>query len=79
VLKHDPRSAVAYNNRGLANYHRREYGRAVADFTEAVRLDGKFARAYYNRSLAHRQLGNTDLADADRATALRLDPALGKE
>ena len=70
---------MAFNNRGLAYYHKDDYGRAIADFTEAIRFDGKVARAYFNRAAAYREQGDAELAAADRKTALRRDPALAKE
>src|ERR1700756_1356835 len=35
--------ALVFNNRGLASYARHDFGRAIADFTEAVNLDVDFA------------------------------------
>ena len=48
--------------------------RAIADYTEAIRLDPKFAIAYNNRGLAYRDKGDTDRAIADFTEAIRLDP-----
>ncbi len=70
---------MAFNNRGLALYEKEDYARAIEDFTEAIRLDGKLARAYYNRALAHLQRGDEDAAGADRERALQLDPTLEKK
>src|SRR5215471_19511572 len=36
--------ALAYNNRGIGHYSRRDYDRALADFDEAIKLDSKYAR-----------------------------------
>jgi tetratricopeptide (TPR) repeat protein len=35
---------------------------AVADYTEAIRLDPKYAFAYNNRGLAYRAKGDLDLS-----------------
>jgi tetratricopeptide (TPR) repeat protein len=70
---------VAFNNRGLALYERGDHARAIDDFTEAIRLDGKLARAYYNRALAHLARGDEDAAQVDRERALALDPTLEKK
>ena len=64
----------AYNNRGLAYSDKGENDRAIADYTEAIRLDPKYANAYINRGLAYREKGETDRAIADFTEAIRLDP-----
>src|ERR1700678_2641885 len=46
--------AFAFNNRGLVSYSKRDFDRAIADYTEAVRLDPGFARGYGNRALAYK-------------------------
>jgi tetratricopeptide (TPR) repeat protein len=51
--------------------------RAIADSTQAIRLDPKYAPAYYNRGLAKRAKGDTAGGDADVATAKQLDPKVG--
>jgi tetratricopeptide (TPR) repeat protein len=39
---------MAYNNRGFACKKKGDYGRAIADYREAVRLNPKFDLAYDN-------------------------------
>jgi tetratricopeptide (TPR) repeat protein len=56
-----------YGNKG-------EYDRAIADFTEAIRLDPKLATAYSNRGLAYEKKGGYDRAIADFNQAIRLNP-----
>ena len=50
-----PQLFEAFNNRGLVCAHRKEYERAIADFTEAINLDPKNASAYTNRGVGHRR------------------------
>jgi lipoprotein NlpI len=71
-----PESKLAYNNRGLANIAKGDYDLAIADFSEAIRLDPKYALAYNNRCLARNNKGESDLALADCNEAIRLDPKL---
>jgi tetratricopeptide (TPR) repeat protein len=63
------KSGNAYNNKG-------DYDRAIADYTEALRLDPNLVAAYFNRGDAYRNKGDYDRAIADYTEALRLDPNL---
>jgi tetratricopeptide (TPR) repeat protein len=47
---------------------------AVADFSEAIRLDPKFADAYVQRGHAMFKTGNVERAIADFSQALQIDP-----
>ncbi len=51
-----------------------EFGKAIADLTEAIRLNAKDAVAYHNRSVAFRHKGELPNALADLTEALRLNP-----
>ena len=67
-------STHAYNNRGFARADKKEYDKAIADFSEAIRLDPKDATAYYNRGIAWAGKNEYDKAIADYSEAIRLDP-----
>jgi tetratricopeptide (TPR) repeat protein len=54
--------AKASNNRGLAYQAKGDGERAIADFSEAIRLEPKFAHALYNRGQFK---GDFDRAIAD--------------
>jgi tetratricopeptide (TPR) repeat protein len=69
--------AIAYFNRAIACKADGDDGRAIADYTEAIRLDPKLAIAYYQRGTAYHALGDFDRAIADYTEAIRLDPKLG--
>ena len=49
---------------------------AIANFSEAIRLDPKFTSAYNNRGLAYYNKGKYDTAIADFSEVIRLDPKL---
>ena len=51
-----------------------EHDKAIADYTEAIRLDPKDAEAYCNRGLAYGNKGDYDKAIADYTEAIRLNP-----
>jgi lipoprotein NlpI len=73
AIRLDPKSAVAYNNRGSAYAFQGDIDRAIADFSEAIRLEPKFADAYLNRGLAYLYSGTLDKALADVSEASELD------
>jgi tetratricopeptide (TPR) repeat protein len=47
---------------------------ALADHSEAIRVDPNFAPAYRQRAIVWRSKGDADKALADFAEAIRLDP-----
>ena len=64
--------ARLYEFRGTAYAHEQEYEMAIADYTEAVRLDSRLAGAYYGRGLAYTKKGETAKADEDFVQAKKL-------
>jgi tetratricopeptide (TPR) repeat protein len=65
---------IAHVGRGLAWIAKGELDRAIADFTEAIRLNPKDALAYSNRGIAWADKGDFDRAIVNYTTAIRLDP-----
>jgi tetratricopeptide (TPR) repeat protein len=61
-------------DRAAAHFNARAYGAAIADYTEAIRLNPKFAAAYGDRGAAYAAKGDLDKAIADATEAIRLDP-----
>jgi tetratricopeptide (TPR) repeat protein len=53
----------------------RQFDKAIADHTTAVRLDPQNAAAFQNRALAYRAMGDEKKAKADLAEAERLTKA----
>ena len=54
---------------------RATFEKAIADYTEAIRLNPKYANAYCNRGATYRHKGELDKAIADYTEAIRLDPS----
>jgi len=69
-------SAIAHHERGLAYRSKGDFDRAIADLSEAVRLDPKYAEGYYGRGLAYGNKDDLDRAIADLSEAIRLAPEL---
>ena len=64
----------AYFNRGLVWQSKGELDHAIADFSEAIRLDPKDAPAYNNRGHVRKLKAEFDQALADYDAAIGLDP-----
>ena len=66
------REAVIHNNRGVAYYKKRDYDRAIADYTRSIGLKPDFAEPYYNRGEAWLHLGEWKNARLDLTVAARM-------
>src|SRR5207253_1065335 len=66
--------AIVYNNMGSARVASGNYDDAIADYTEAIRLDPVSAKAYNNRGIAYQQKGDNARALADFSQAIRVAP-----
>jgi len=72
-------NAEAYYNRGIAYSKKGDsvaLDRAIADYTQAIKLDPKFVQAYAIRGYTFSQQGRYDRAIADYTQAIKLDPKL---
>jgi len=68
--------AVAFTNRGLAYKRKGQWGRAIADYSEAIRLKFDDAQIFNNRGNAYYHNGQLDRALKDYDDAIRLEPDL---
>src|SRR5262249_34946033 len=67
-----PDQPAYLHNRAIAWVEQREYGRAIADFDEFLKLNPDAVSAYNNRGNAYRAIGNFGQAAADFSEAIRL-------
>ena len=74
VLKIDPNSVAAYNNRGNTKNKLKDYVGAIEDCNKAIELKPDFALAYSNRGYAYWGLKEYDKALADYDEVIRLNP-----
>ena len=63
-------------NRGIAHAQLKARNKAIADYTEALRLAPDLAIALYNRGYEFELSGKTDQALADYRRALEIEPRL---
>ena len=66
--------AIAYANRGSVWMQKKQYDKAIADLSEAIRLDPELAGLYGNRGRAWFQKKEFDRAISDLDQCIRLDP-----
>jgi regulator of sirC expression with transglutaminase-like and TPR domain len=66
--------AMAYYNRGNARAAKSQHDQAIADFTEAIKLDASDASYFYNRGNAWARKNERDRAIADFTAAINLRP-----
>ena len=57
-----PKSAVYYANRAFAQMKLENYGLAIADSDDAIKLDPNYAKAYYRKADANIALNKYEVA-----------------
>jgi tetratricopeptide (TPR) repeat protein len=65
----------AHYDRAMAHLKKREYEQAIAEYTEAIRLDPKAPNSYLGRALAYRSVGDEANAVRDERAAQDLGGA----
>jgi tetratricopeptide (TPR) repeat protein len=73
-IPNDKELAALFNYRGVAYKAKGDLDHAIADYTEAIRLDPNYAPAYNSRGIAYKAKGDVDMAIADYDQAIRLNP-----
>ena len=66
--------AAAFTIRGRAYRAKSDYDRAIADYTEAIRIEPNDVLAFYSRGIAYFNKKDYDRAIADYTASLRLAP-----
>ena len=66
--------AYAYLKRGTEHINKKDYDQAIADISEAIRLDPTCALSLYTRALAHVDRNDVKHAIVDLEAAVQLDP-----
>lgn len=69
-----PGHALYYSGRGDDHLKSGNYDQAIAEYTEAIRLDPTLSTIYYNRGLAYSYQGDYDHAISDYSQVITLNP-----
>jgi len=73
AIEINPRAAF-YNNRGVLYYKQKKWELALADYTQALKINPQYVDAYYNRGLVYSKQEKWELALADYTQALKINP-----
>ena len=74
MIKRNPNSALAYNNRGFLRVQLGLDKEAMGDYNKAITLNPKFAEVYLNRGFLRARLGLSKEAIEDYNKAIALNP-----
>jgi tetratricopeptide (TPR) repeat protein len=66
--------ALLYTNRGAAYNSKRQFANAIADHTEAIRLNPQLSYPFAARGYAYLERGELEKAFVDLTESIRLDP-----
>jgi tetratricopeptide (TPR) repeat protein len=70
----NPQSAIAYHSRVRLYSEKGDWDKAIADYSEVIRLYPQAAEAYAFRGNVYHEKGDYNRAIADCTQAIRLDP-----
>ncbi len=73
VIMQNPRSFIAYNNRGLAHAKTGNLPESFKDFDRAINVNNNYPEAYYNRGATQAKTGKYQEALTDFNKAIELD------
>src|SRR5262245_46619790 len=65
--------ASTYYNRAIAYRQKNDLDNALSDYSDAIKINPKHARAFNNRGTIYKEKGDLDRAIADFSEAIRLD------
>ncbi|HYX29534.1 MAG TPA: tetratricopeptide repeat protein [Pyrinomonadaceae bacterium] len=74
AIDQDPTLALAFYNRGLTQYYKREDDAAIADYNRSLELGFNDAIVFRNRANSYSRMGDVARALADYAQAIALEP-----
>ena len=73
-----PRTAQEFYNRGINKSQRKNFQKAIEDYSKAIELDANFIDAYLKRCEMRYKLGDNKGVLEDCSQVLRIDPGMAK-
>lgn len=73
ISKYD-NAPIAYDNRGVTYGELGQWDKTISDFSRAIEIDPKYAKAYYDRGVAYSNLEQWDKTISDLSRAIEIDP-----
>src|SRR5665213_2329612 len=67
-------NATNFYNRAMSERDKGDYDKAIADFTQAIKLNSNYVAAYDDRSFAKERKGDYDGAFSDAVKAIQMNP-----
>jgi uncharacterized caspase-like protein len=74
----EAKAKAAAFDRGYEHFKKKDFDRAITEYSEAIRFNPSFAQAYDGRGSAYRYKGEFERAIADYSEALRLNPSFAQ-
>lgn len=74
ALAKNPHDPILWCNRAYARMKLEEYGYALSDASQAIKLDPRYAKAYYRRATCYMQILKFQAAVADFKKVLAIEP-----
>jgi len=72
-------NADSYFNRGVAYYDKGQLDLAISDYSKAIEINPRYAKAYYSRGVSYyADKGQLDRAISDSSKAIEINPRLAE-
>jgi len=68
----EPSKADFYHNRGFAYRKKRDFQKAISDYTTAIDIDGNHFKAFYNRAFCWDKVSRLEDSEKDYISAIKL-------
>lgn len=65
----------SYSNRGAAFANKKQFDKAISDYSKAIELNPQYVAAYFNRAISYANIKQYDQAVADYGKVIELSPA----